>query len=104
MAANFLASPDINEKKEKRRRKRRSNLWLNKPKTKERRLFPPGAEDDSSAFPGDRQPACTSSTSVKETPNDQCRSAFHDNLEHAPKKRKTKQQAHQERNYLKIAV
>ena len=54
------------------------------------RLFPTVAKDDTSEFPGDRQPACTSSTSVKETPNDQCRSAFHDNLEHAPKKRKTK--------------
>ncbi|KAH3821904.1 hypothetical protein DPMN_123672 [Dreissena polymorpha] len=60
MAANFLASADINEKNERGRRKRRSNLWLNKPKTKKRRLFPPVAEDDTSASPGDRQPALES--------------------------------------------
>ncbi|KAH3788660.1 hypothetical protein DPMN_166807 [Dreissena polymorpha] len=52
-------------------------------------LFPPGAEVDTSASPGDRQPECTSSTSVVETPNDECRSAFHDNLVNAPRKRKT---------------
>ena len=72
------------------RRKRRSNLCSNNPKYKERRLFPSGAEDDTSASPGDRQPACTSSTSVIETPNDQCRPAFHDNLVNTPQKRKTK--------------
>ncbi|KAH3748187.1 hypothetical protein DPMN_182625 [Dreissena polymorpha] len=53
------------------RRKRRSNLCLNKLTDKKRRLFPPVAEDDTIAFPGDRQPACTSSTTVIETPNDQ---------------------------------
>ncbi|KAH3844217.1 hypothetical protein DPMN_086472 [Dreissena polymorpha] len=58
------------------RRKRRSNLWLTKLKTKERRLFPPGAEDDSSATPGDLRPACTSLTSVIETPNDSAAQPF----------------------------
>ncbi|KAH3783301.1 hypothetical protein DPMN_161236 [Dreissena polymorpha] len=38
----------------------------------------------------DRQPACTSSTYVTETPTDQCRPAFHDNIVNAPHKRKTK--------------
>ncbi|KAH3748252.1 hypothetical protein DPMN_182690 [Dreissena polymorpha] len=56
----------------------------------EKETFPPVAEDDTIAFPGDRQPACTSSTTVIETPNDQCSPAFHDYLVNAPQKRKTK--------------
>ncbi|XP_052221811.1 uncharacterized protein LOC127838235 [Dreissena polymorpha] len=77
-------------KKQDRRWKRRSNVCLNKPKNKKRSLFPLGAEYDTSASPGDRQPACTSSTYVTETPTDQCRPAFHDNIVNAPHKRKTK--------------
>ncbi|KAH3810662.1 hypothetical protein DPMN_139056 [Dreissena polymorpha] len=72
------------------RKKRRSNLCLNKPKNKKRKLFPPGAED---ASPGDRQPACTSSTFFIETPTGQCRPAFHDPQKrnvYAPQKRKNK--------------